>query len=388
LQFAPGGQRVVLFSSLAAAHRARSYPFAVSDGIYDSLTLAAGQQGGDEDVDDCHAVLAYNRQAFRFCVPGSMFSVLMPVHNAGAYLEKSIRSVINQTFLDWELILVDDGSTDGAVGRLNVHDSRIRIFRQDRRNAAAASNAALREARRPLVALLDQDDLWAPTKLARHFESFTGYDDLDFNFTWSHFIGPTDERLALPARTWHGRVSFGLLVRDFVIGSTSSVAFRRDAAEAINGFDLSLPFMYDFDLILRLAALRPNNGIAIEEDLCAYRRHNRQMSRNWRLLREDWDRLMAGLLDHQGLTDGDRIRGQRNMVRYFSFLAYESRQIGPAAQLWWQSFRTEPVAATIDRRTWKMAAAIVAATVLPARTLRLIETRRARSASRANSVCV
>jgi glycosyltransferase involved in cell wall biosynthesis len=298
----------------------------------------------------------------------------MPVHDAGAYLERSVRSVVDQTLADWELILVDDGSTDGAVDRLVVKDPRVRIVRQRHQGASAASNAGLREARGHFVAILDQDDLWLPTKLAGHLESFTRHADTDFNFTWSHFIGPNDEPLSLPRRTWRGRVSLEALVRDFVVGSTSAVAFRRDAATAINGFDVSLPCMYDLDLILRLAMLRPSNGTAVEEDLCGYRRHPGQMSRNWRLLEVDWDRLMTGpLLRHTALTEGDRRCGHRNMLRYFSFLAYESRAVGDAARLWWRSLSTDPGAAVLDQRSWKLGAAIAAASILPERILQMLE---------------
>src|SRR5262245_39871742 len=159
------------------------------------------------------------------------FSVVMPVHNGGPFLEKAVRSVTSQRLTDWELILVDDGSSDGAVEGLGVSDARIHVLRQSPQGAPAASNAALRAARGRYIAILDHDDVWAPEKLQRHAESFLAHPDTDFNFTWSHYIGANDEDLPLPRRRWRGRVSLDLLVRDFVIGNSSSVAFRREAAE-------------------------------------------------------------------------------------------------------------------------------------------------------------
>ena len=297
-----------------------------------------------------------------------MFSVLMPVFNGSPYLERAVRSVTAQTEPDWELIIVDDGSTDGAAEALVVADPRIRILRQNHQGAPSAANAALQHARGRFIAILDQDDLWAPAKLRRHAEAFARSTDVDFSFTWSHYIGPDDERLPLPPRQWRGRVSFDLLVRDFVVGNTSSVAFRRESVEAVGGFNVELPRMYDLELVLRVAALRPDNGMAIEEDLCAYRRHPLQMSRNWYAMRQDWERLIDGRLP--GLSDDTRREAQRNMTRYFSLLAYESGDLGSAARLLWESIRAQPLAGAIDTRSWKLAAAIAATSAVPDAALR------------------
>lgn len=98
-------------------------------------------------------------------------SVLMPAYNAERYIEAAIRSLEEQTVEKWELIVVDDCSTDGTaqlLRRLAAEDPRIRpIFSAENRGAAASRNLALEQCRGSYVALLDADDLWRPRKLER-----------------------------------------------------------------------------------------------------------------------------------------------------------------------------------------------------------------------------
>jgi len=96
-------------------------------------------------------------------------SVVMPVHNAGAYLDGAVRSILGQTFSDFEFVILDDGSTDGSLERLRrwaKEDGRIRLIENERRSgAAASSNRVARAASAPLVARMDADDIAEPERL-------------------------------------------------------------------------------------------------------------------------------------------------------------------------------------------------------------------------------
>lgn len=120
-----------------------------------------------------------------------LVSVIMPSYNTGKYIAETIASVINQTYQNWELLIVDDCSTDNTdeIVKFFLEDQRIRYIKNDRnRGAAVSRNRALREARGRWVAFLDSDDLWEKSKLEKQIQfmdisgyhfSYTNYSEID-----------------------------------------------------------------------------------------------------------------------------------------------------------------------------------------------------------------
>jgi glycosyltransferase involved in cell wall biosynthesis len=114
----------------------------------------------------------------------------MPSYNTGAYIKASIQSVINQSYTNWELIIVDDCSTDNTNEIIaQIHDKRIKSIKNDKNSGAAISrNVALREAKGRWIAFLDSDDLWYPSKLKKQIDlmesnnyafTYTNYEEID-----------------------------------------------------------------------------------------------------------------------------------------------------------------------------------------------------------------
>ncbi|WP_330413227.1 sugar transferase [Dorea formicigenerans] len=119
-----------------------------------------------------------------------LVSVIMPSYNTAPYIEETIQSVLNQTYTNWELIIVDDCSTDNTDEVLEtIKDDRIRYFKNEKNSGAAVSrNKALREAKGQWIAYLDSDDLWMPEKLEKQIRfmeengyifSYTNYEEID-----------------------------------------------------------------------------------------------------------------------------------------------------------------------------------------------------------------
>lgn len=120
-----------------------------------------------------------------------LVSIVMPSYNTSKYIEESIESVLNQSYTNWELIIVDDCSTDETdnVVQEYLTDTRIRYLKNERNSGAAVSrNYALREAKGKWIAFLDSDDLWHPEKLQKQIEfmlannyhfSYTNYEEID-----------------------------------------------------------------------------------------------------------------------------------------------------------------------------------------------------------------
>jgi glycosyltransferase involved in cell wall biosynthesis len=303
------------------------------------------------------------------------FSIITPVFNAGVYLKRTVESALRQSYSDFELILIDDGSTDDAIeGVLRAPDPRIRVLRQANQGAPSACNSGLKVARGPYIALLDQDDLWSAEKLARHFETFRQYPEVDLTFTWTAYIGERDQDLGLPVRRWRGKITFEELLVDNAIGPTSSAVIRRGAIEKAGGFDPCLPYIYDLDLLLRILRLRPGNALAIPEVLTFYRRHSIQMSQDWRALRRDQEALLKKFCSvFPKETAHLRRKADVNMVRYCAFLAHERRQFDSGCRLLGEGFRMDPRSFLGDVRNWKLAAACVAGRALPAGIHRRLE---------------
>ena len=121
-----------------------------------------------------------------------LVSIIMPSYNTADYIEETIQSVLNQTYTNWELLIVDDCSNDSTLQILeNYNDERIKVFVNEQNSGAAVSrNKALREAKGQWIAFLDSDDLWSPEKLEKQISfmekngyafSYTNYEEMDFD---------------------------------------------------------------------------------------------------------------------------------------------------------------------------------------------------------------
>jgi teichuronic acid biosynthesis glycosyltransferase TuaG len=156
-------------------------------------------------------------------------SVIMPAHNAERFIAAAVDSVLAQTLRDWELIVVDDGSTDGTRDVLARYtDPRITVVSRARRGgAAAARNAALAVARGEFVANLDADDRWLPAKLQRQVEAAAREPAVGFFYTESSSIDEAGEIVTLRMAGPHLPVTCRDLMTGLLPYQTSSVMMRR-----------------------------------------------------------------------------------------------------------------------------------------------------------------
>jgi glycosyltransferase involved in cell wall biosynthesis len=180
-------------------------------------------------------------------------TVVIPVFNRAQAVQRAISSVLAQTYQNFELIVVDDGSTDSIAESVSAFlDRRITLIRHERnRGGGAARNTGIWAGSGPFVAFLDSDDEWLPTKLERQLEVFERSGErLGFVYTGAERIFPDGSSSRyIPER--RGDLSSALLT-DNVVGETSLGMVRRTALDAIGGFDESLPSSQDLDLWLRL----------------------------------------------------------------------------------------------------------------------------------------
>ncbi|HTF92599.1 MAG TPA: glycosyltransferase [Verrucomicrobiae bacterium] len=179
-------------------------------------------------------------------------SVVIPTYNRWPMLGEAIESVLGQTYPGFELIVVDDGSTDDTVAQLGKYRSRLRLFSQVRKGVSAARNVGAGEARGSLLAFLDSDDLWRPTKLAFQADFMELHPEIDICQTEEVWIR---NAVRVNPRAIHRKPAGDIFLPslDLCLVSPSAVMMRRDLFVALGGFDEALPVCEDYDLWLRIA---------------------------------------------------------------------------------------------------------------------------------------
>lgn len=232
-----------------------------------------------------------------------LVSVIIPVYNQERYLASAVESVLNQTFSDFELIVVDDGSTDRTPDVIASFVSRIRALRKPNGGGASALNLGIQEARGAWIAWLSSDDLWEPTKLERQIAEIRRQPTYAFSYTDAHIVdaeGLIVERQHLPnPRTRRARMLL-LVRRSFINGI--GVLVRRDVFKDVGLFDEENRFTYDFDMWSRIAPRY--DFLHVPEPLVRYRVHQGQASRNIAAMERSRKRVISRALRRYGRVYG------------------------------------------------------------------------------------
>lgn len=201
-------------------------------------------------------------------------SAAIPVYNNEAYIEDAVKSVLAQTLLPTEIIVVDDGSTDGTAAALKSYRDRIKYVYQTNRGEPAARNRGIQEASSEYIAFLDGDDLWHPNKLELQMEYLRKHPDCGLAYT---DMSTFDERgiidasvkerlrVALPS----GRIFDELFMR--ALFGSGSVVFRKDCVDKVGYFDEALLVGSDYEMWLRIS--RHFDVGAVDQPLLMYRYH-------------------------------------------------------------------------------------------------------------------
>lgn len=227
-------------------------------------------------------------------------SVVIPAYNAANTIAETLECVVAQTHSNLEVLVIDDGSTDGTADIISAFSARhpqVRLIRQANAGVAAARNAGLREADGDLVAPLDADDLWHPEKLGRQLARFIeGGSTAAMVYCWSTDVDETGAVLphGLCAERAEGDVYARLVITNF-IGNGSVPLIRRDLLEAIGGWDASLrdadaQGCEDWRLYLQLA--ERGEVLLSPFVLVGYRQRPDAMSRNLREMARSFEMVM------------------------------------------------------------------------------------------------
>lgn len=195
------------------------------------------------------------------------------------YLPETIQSVLDQTFTDFEVLVIDDGSSDNVVEwSSNISDSRVRLISQKNQGLAGARNTGILHAKGELIAFLDADDLWKPTKLEKQVQYLNNDPKVGAVNTWVINIDEEGQLDSNVCKTEAEGNVWKQLIQENIVLCGSVIVARRCCFDEVGVFDSSVPGAEDWDMWIRIAS---NYQFAlVREPLVLYRQHSSSMSSN------------------------------------------------------------------------------------------------------------
>jgi glycosyltransferase involved in cell wall biosynthesis len=226
----------------------------------------------------------------------------VPAYNGAKTLDATLASVAAQDYRNFEVIVIDDGSTDDTAMRAEafaVRDSRFRLVRKTNGGVAAARNLGIAEAKGEFVATLDADDLWRPNKLTAQVEAFRqGGPEVGLVYTWVLLIDPQDRPLSTFTPRFNGHVMDRICAAN-IVHNGSTPMFRRSALDEAGGYDPALRAAKaegceDWKLYSRIASRYELR--VIKEFVTLYRVHPHSMSSDVMQMMRSHEMVSAELL--------------------------------------------------------------------------------------------
>ena len=206
------------------------------NSTFASLEAAVGPQIREQDEAALRRLQPHAREAKR------LVSCIVPAYNSEQHLKETLDSIFRQGHRPLEILVCDDGSTDGTAGVVAAYGERVRYLRQPNAGPCAARNTGIAQASGEFLAFLDADDLWLPEKLSRQMARFEERPDLDYSVCHvQNFVDPRERGMTVdPARL--------APIPGF---TTVALVVRRRSFERIGGFDASLKHSSETDWFLR-----------------------------------------------------------------------------------------------------------------------------------------
>lgn len=282
-------------------------------------------------------------------------SVVMPLFNTEQYVQKAIASVLAQTYLDFELIVVDDGSTDESVERCRqFRDPRLCLISQENRGLAGARNTGIRHARGRYVALLDADDRWHPHKLALHIAHLEQRPKVGVSYSQSALMDDAGRPMGIVQAPKLTDVKAADILCRNPIGNGSAPVIRKAAFDAIAFvstrrskeqacyFDEDLRQSEDIECWLRIATQTAWEFEGLGQALTWYRINTQGLSANlekqyqsWQIVRDKAARYAPELLERHGSL------AEAYQLRYLARRAVHSRDAEQALSLMRRALRKD-----------------------------------------------
>jgi glycosyltransferase involved in cell wall biosynthesis/peptidoglycan/xylan/chitin deacetylase (PgdA/CDA1 family)/SAM-dependent methyltransferase len=300
-------------------------------------------------------------------------SVIIPCYNLGAYVNDAVQSVLDQTYPDFEILLIDDGSTDPVTRNLfaSYRRPKTRVLRTENQGVARTRNLGIREAAGRYVSCLDADDLFEPTFLERTVALLESDTSAAFASCWLTAFGES-------SFLWNrGTCEFPYLLGEDTV--RSAALMRKEAVQAVGGYDTAMPLpgYEDWDLAIGLVE-RGLRGRIVPEALFRYRIRPGSMTASC-TAPENHARLMRYIVDKHPETYERHLGGVLEVIEARSIEIEESRRFPSPTGHPDESRRSALLHETLQRvlesRSWKVSRALRRGS----RRLKLLRRRKARA---------
>jgi glycosyltransferase involved in cell wall biosynthesis len=206
----------------------------------------------------------------------STVSVIIHTYNNERFMAETVESVLNQTYKDYEIIVVDDGSVDGTRDALMPYMQKIRYHYKENGGIASAKNAGIGLSQAEFVAFLDHDDLWAPDKLQLQMEHFNENPQIGLVYAKYTSFRDGKKLRTKPEKGYSGWIFKELIAKSFI--QTSTVVVKRECLDAVGPYDETFSLGDEYDMFLRIAQ-KFQCGF-VDKGLTRYRVHDTNASNN------------------------------------------------------------------------------------------------------------
>ncbi|MEC5032501.1 MAG: glycosyltransferase family 2 protein, partial [Oscillatoria sp. PMC 1051.18] len=288
--------------------------------------------------------------------PMKLVSVIIPVYNVEQYIADTVKSVLAQTYPNFELLIIDDGSPDRSIEICRQFcDSRIKIIRQENQGLPSALNTGIRNSQGDYLAFIDGDDIWLPEKLMKQVEHLEICQKVGVSFSRSALIDEAGNELGTYLMPQLRGINIFSLLRSNPVGNGSAATFRREVFEEIgyygekNGrseifyFDEELTRSHDTEFLLRIA-IKTNWLIeGIPEPLTLYRINSEGLSANYLKKLESWEKVLSKVRSYapEQIACWESV-SKAYHLRYLARKAIRLHDGDAALRLVWKAIATHP----------------------------------------------
>ena len=269
-------------------------------------------------------------------------SIVIPAYNAMRFLPQTVESALTQTWRDFELLVVDDGSSDDTRAWVAQHlDARVRLVRQNHGGTARARNRGISEARGDYIAFLDADDLWNPTKLEKQVACLEARPDVGLVHTAIRYIDENGSEIGQVLRSEGNGDVWEQVVLHMLVRCGSTPLIRRACFSEVGVFDPGLEFAEDWDMWIRIAA--DFHFAVLDEPLVAYRQHRANITRRYQMIMPNLERVLERAFSSVP-TKNNRLKKKAYAHAYLfaAQRAFNASDLDEAASLLHQAFRCYP----------------------------------------------